>query len=322
MKCELIIKSYINSHWIREMKKRISPAAIQCLKEALTYIFWYKRDLRSFLYHALESSNILARINWDDLKRNIAHDLVNELMKDQEKYQTEIIDLMNEVCQMEDFSHLRRLDDGKKKETLAKEAVSALRKQFVGHQQLVEEIKQMELRRERAHKKSMQIQAVQQKLNELSSEYALLLGSTEPNKRGYRLEKILRELFEIFDLDPKASFKITGEQIDGAFSFEMTDYLLEAKWQKSPVAARDMDSLTGKLSRKLDNTLGLFISINGFAQDSVKAVSSGRRLIILMDGSDLMAVLEARIDLGQLLLRKRRNAAETGNIYLRFHEFL
>jgi hypothetical protein len=37
---------------------------------------------------------------------------------------------------------------------------------------------------------------------------------------------------------------------------------------------------------------------------------------------DLMAVLEGRIDLVQLLLRKRRKAAETGNIYLRIHEIL
>jgi hypothetical protein len=41
-----------------------------------------------------------------------------------------------------------------------------------------------------------------------------------------------------------------------------------------------------------------------------------------MDGSDLMAVLEGRIDLVQLLLRKRRTASETGNIYLRIHEVL
>lgn len=35
-----------------------------------------------------------------------------------------------------------------------------------------------------------------------------------------------------------------------------------------------------------------------------------------------MAVLEGRIDLVQLLLRKRREAAQTGNIYLRIHEIL
>jgi hypothetical protein len=35
-----------------------------------------------------------------------------------------------------------------------------------------------------------------------------------------------------------------------------------------------------------------------------------------------MGVLEGRIDLIQLLLRKRRHAAQTGNIYLRLHELI
>ncbi len=163
---------------------------------------------------------------------------------------------------------------------------------------------------------------VQTELDNLKSEFFKLVGSENPQQRGFSLEKVLKGLFEIFDLDPKASFRITGEQIDGAFSFEGTDFLLEAKWQKDPVAAKDLDGMAGKLSRKLENTLGLFLSINGFSEDAVRAHSSGRRLVILMDGSDLMAVLEGRIDLVHLLLRKRRKAAETGNIYLKIHEIL
>ena len=168
----------------------------------------------------------------------------------------------------------------------------------------------------------MQVNAVQQQLEAVKAEFFELVASDNPQQRGFLLEKILRGLFELFDLDPKASYRITGEQIDGAFSFEGTDYLLEAKWQKDPVAAADLDNLAGKLSRKLENTLGLFLSVDGYSEDAVKTHSSGRRLVILMDGSDLMAVLEGRIDLVQLLLRKRRHAAETGNIYLRIHEIL
>jgi hypothetical protein len=44
--------------------------------------------------------------------------------------------------------------------------------------------------------------------------------------------------------------------------------------------------------------------------------------MLLMDGSDLMAVLEGRIDLIELLYRKKRFAAQTGNIYLRIHEIM
>ena len=91
---------------------------------------------------------------------------------------------------------------------------------------------------------------------------------------------------------------------------------------KELISTEDLDAFAGKLSRKLENTLGLFLSINGFSEDAVKAHATGRRLMILMDGSDLMAILEGRIDLMELLYRKKRFAAQTGNIYLRIHEIM
>lgn len=304
------------------MDKTISPAAIQALKQALTLVYWFKSELRSFLSQCLSDPGVLSRLNWDDYKRNIVATLVDHLARNEEVYQRDLIRLMTEVCEVTDFSHLKRLEDGDKKAREAKEAVEALRAQLRGYQDLKEEEEKAEKRRADAHARMMRVNAVQKQLEELKQEFFQLVGSEHPQQRGFMLEKVLKGLFDLFDLDPKASFRIVGEQIDGAFSFEGTDYLLEAKWQQEPVVAADLDGLAGKLSRKLENTLGLFLSVNGFSEDAVKTHSSGRRLTILMDGSDLMAVLEGRIDLVQLLLRKRRKASETGNIYLRIHEIL
>lgn len=304
------------------MRKRISFAAIHALKEALSRVYWYKTDLRSFLSQCLSETEILKRLNWNEYKRNIVETLVSHLTTDEEKHQRDLIRLMSEICEINDFSHLLKLEDGKEKAELAEKSVEVLRSQMKGYQDLQLEEREVERRRQEALKRSLQVSAVQKKLNEIRELYYVLVGGNNPQKRGYDLEKILRDLFELFDLDPKASFKLIGEQIDGAFSFEGTDYLLEAKWQKDPVSAKELDSLVGKLSRKLDNTLGLFLSINAYTEDAVKVHSSGRRLVILMDGSDLMAVLEGRIDLVQLLLRKRRNASQTGNIYMKIHDIL
>ncbi len=302
--------------------KIIAPAAIQVLKEALTLVYWYKSDLRSFLTNAVADKALLARLNWQDLKRNIVAELVDFLASHQETFQRDLLKLMSDVARIDDFSHLRRLDEGEKKAKEAERAVEALRKQLGTHETVLEEQRRIEERRKAAYEKLVSVSAVQEGLTQLTKEYTELLGSGDPQGRGYRLERILRELFEIFDLDPRASFKVAGEQVDGAFSFEGTDYLLEAKWQAVPVRVADLDSLAGKLQRKLDNTLGLYLSINGYSPEAVSAFTSGRRLIVLMDGSDLMAVLEGRIDLLQLLLRKRREAAQTGNIYLQIHEIL
>lgn len=60
------------------------------------------------------------------------------------------------------------------------------------------------------------------------------LISADHQQRGYILERLLAELFELFDLDPRASFRVTGEQIDGAFTFDSTNYLFEGNGKLNP----------------------------------------------------------------------------------------
>ena len=304
------------------MHKKIAPAAIQALKEALTHVYWYKRDLQSFLSNCISDHRVLSRLNWTEYKRNIVATLVDHLSINEATYQNDIIRLMSEVSNITDFTHLRNLEDGDTKAEKANDYVEALRAQLKGHQDIVKEQKNIVERRKQADERLANVDAVQKELDTLKIKFNELVSSDNLQQRGFDLEKFLKKLFDLFDLDPRAAFRISGEQIDGSFSFEGTDYLLEAKWQSKPIGAKDLDSLASKLSRKLDNTLGLFVSINGFSDDAVNTHSSGRRLVVLMDGSDLMAVLEGRIDLVQLLLRKRRNAAETGNIYTKIREIL
>ena len=113
--------------------KRIAPAALNALKEALTYIYWYKSDLRSFLTQAVSDPAVLGRINWDDYKRNIAAALVDFLGNHEDIYQRDLLRLMTEVASIEDFSHLTRLDDGRAKAERARNAVRALRKLVAKH---------------------------------------------------------------------------------------------------------------------------------------------------------------------------------------------
>jgi hypothetical protein len=301
------------------MAKRISPAAIHALKEALSKVYWYKSDLRSFLTVALGDPPTVNRLNWQDHKRNIVGALVDRLASDEEHHQDSLIRLMFDVAAIDNFAHLKQLDDGPSKAEAAACAVKALGEYTSAHQGVLDEQEAIARRRQLAHEKRLQTQGLSEALESLRSQYYTLIGSTAPQQRGYTLERILRQLFELFDMDPRASFKITGEQIDGAFTFERTDFLLEAKWQQELVGIEELDAFTGKISRKLDNTLGLCLSINGYSPDAVSLHTANRPVMILMDGSDLMAVLEGRIDLGALLLRKRRHAAQTGELFLPIH---
>ena len=105
-------------------KKIISAAAITSLSEALTNVYWYKSELRSFLTQILSDSGILSKLNWEDYKRNIVSSLISILIKNQDYYMSDLLRLMNEVCNIRDFSHLERLEEGKKKAKIAQDSVS------------------------------------------------------------------------------------------------------------------------------------------------------------------------------------------------------
>ena len=235
---------------------------------------------------------------------------------------TAVAAVQYEVGKMDNFRHLEQLDDGSAKAERARRAVQDLRHIISAHDTVVNEEQHIEVRRKGAAEKLQKSKAVLEKLEDIRSRYMNLVTSTSPQQRGFELEKILYDMFDLFDLDPKASFRNTGEQIDGALSLEGTDYLFEAKWQKEITGIQDLDAFAGKVRRRLENTLGLFLSINDYSEDAVRAHSSGQAVIFLMTGADLMAVLEGRIDFISLLLRKRRHAAQTGEILLRIHEII
>jgi hypothetical protein len=298
------------------MAKAISSAAINALEEALVNIYWYKNDLERFLRIALNNPQLLQRLDFNNYsKRDVVSYLIDFMASNQNLFQDDLISLMAEVIKITDFSHLERLEDGQNKAKKAKTAVKALHSLYITHEELINEQKASEERRRIVKEKAAKYKGVQTKLEELKKVINELVVEKDAQKRGFKLETIITELFNLYDLDSRPSFRIQGEQIDGAFTFEKTDYLFEAKWTSKQIDREPLSWFSEKVSNKLDNTLGLFLSINGFT-DSAINLHKGRSLIILMDGQDLMAVLEGRISLLDLLLRKRRHAAQTGEIFI------
>lgn len=131
-------------------------------------------------------------------------------------------------------------------------------------------------------------------------------------QRGYELERFLRGLFDAYGLSSHASFRLTGEQIDGSFVMHDETYLLEAKWQNAPIGAADLHTFEGKLGQKASWSRGLFVSISGFSEEGLVAFGRGKSLIC-MDGFDLSEMLKRRLSLVDVLAAKVRRAAETGS---------
>jgi hypothetical protein len=304
-----------------DASKRVAPAVLQPLKEALTLAFWYKPDLRAFLQSVLGNRQLIAQLDWTGYKRTIVAQLVDSLASQQHKYFEDLLKLLLATADISDPAHLRRVDDGDQKYAAAVDALDTLRKQVGPYQRLRNDEEEAE-RRRATERAAAEIQhAMTKKIADLQVLFFELLR-LDAQRRGYELEKLLNELFAVFDIDAKSPFRIYGEQIDGAFTFDGTEFLLEAKWQDAKTPVSDLDAFGMKISRKLDNTLGLFVSMNGFQQSAVDLHSQGRPTMILMDGSDLSAVLENRLGLPELLTRKRQHAAHTGEIFRSAYEIL
>lgn len=143
-----------------------------------------------------------------------------------------------------------------------------------------------------------------------------LATSTNAQQRGYELERYLRNLFEESNLQPRKSFKIEGEQIDGSFCYANEIYLLEAKWQATPATKDDLVIFNEKVASKSSFTRGFFFSWSGFMPNSITTFNLGRvPHIILMDGQELTMILERRILFNEALAMKIRCLAEEGKCY-------
>jgi hypothetical protein len=294
--------------------RRINPAALQALKEALVLAFWYKNDLRGFLTSCLGRGDLVAHLNWTDYKRSIVAQLVNSLAADQHRHFDDLLNLLLATAEITDPSHLKRLEDGEKKYNDALSALETLRKHVEPYRRLRDEVEEAERRREAERIKAEMERAISEKLTELKAEFFEIV-KMPAQQRGYALETFLNGLFALFDIDAKSPFRIIGEQIDGAFTFE-GEFLLEAKWQDAQTPVSELDSFAAKVGRKLDNTLGLFVSMNGYQESAIQVHSRARPVMILMDGADLSAVIDGRISLPDLLRRKRQHAARTGDIHI------
>jgi len=302
--------------------RKFSSAAIQALKEALVHIYWRKKDLRSFVYHTIDNKPIVATIDWEN---NTKHEsmsvLIDRMTQRLDLYEDDLLKLFDATMHFDDFSHLEYWDEAEKKIQRAKKAVEALRRHASGYFSLKEE-KQRAAERRKAYEALISERlSREQKIGELRNDFYEISTEQNAQKRGYLFERFLNELFQLFDLESKGSFKLTGEQIDGAFTFEHQDYLLEAKWQQEPTRDGDLYDFGGKISGKLKVALGLFISFNGFSSESLEVDSPVVKSMILMDGADLTAVLDRRIGLTEMLFRKRRHAAEKGEVFLPFAKF-
>ena len=132
-------------------------------------------------------------------------------------------------------------------------------------------------------------------------------GSETPQQRGLLLEQLLNRVFDLHGIAVTRSFTRNGggEQIDAAFEFDGWHYLVECRWRERLADARQLDGLVGQVARSGKQTMGLFLSINGWSENVPPLLKQNPdKTVFLMHGYDLRLILAQPLDLRAALKTK------------------
>lgn len=137
--------------------------------------------------------------------------------------------------------------------------------------------------------------------------YDELAKGMDEQRRGFLLEDLLNRTFDLCEIPVVSGFTRNegGEQIDGAFKLDGWHYIVECRWRKKFSNIRELDGLSGQISRSGRQTMGVFLSINGWSTKVVPLLKQNPdKNILLIDGYDLRMVLASQVHLKEFLLAK------------------
>jgi hypothetical protein len=187
--------------------------------------------------------------------------------------------------------------------------------QLTNAERAQQNVKEVDAQRQNVSKEAM----LSRELVQLKEQLLLLSVEADRNKAGIALEGLLNKLFLLYELNPRAAFRITGEQIDGSFVLEGEIYLVEAKWEKKALPEADLLIFRGKIEGKSTFTRGVFIALNDVSDDAKIAITRGKSpSFFVMNGYDLMMILSEAISLTEFLKKRVRLLAEEGCVCVPF----
>jgi len=299
------------------LSKEISDSIRNCMLS----VFWRKVDVVDFLQSAGCTKDDLREIKeYETLgltKNAIIESVLRRLKARPDEGISPIRSIIRALTEWSTFDPYYFGPGGSLDLSKAKAAIRHLKEVQVKHDaRLIEDSKEQ--------KRKMEELKVKYSLADLQKKFFQLYKGLDENgaainlqKRGYLFEALLRDLFRLEDLNTTEQFQFNtvGEQIDGSLKYDGEHYIIEAKWQEESVASNALYQFAYKIEGKMYGR-GLFISINGFSPDSVRALTQGKSLkSILIDGADLALVMEGIWPFSEMLDRKVKAAQTLGLIY-------
>jgi hypothetical protein len=107
--------------------------------------------------------------------------------------------------------------------------------------------------------------------------------------------------------------RLTFQELGVLSHFSETSqiYLVEVKWTADPCPEAELLVFLSKVTSKSRYTRGIFISVNGISKSAAAAIVKGKQpSFFVVDGYDLMMVLEDNINLVDFLRQRQRLLGE------------
>lgn len=287
-----------------------SYALKKAIIDAICSNFYYHRELKHFLV-----STGYPPESFDNLQSTLTNKgkyvpvLVEELDKKMPK-------LLNNICI--ELAALQGPVDGGDPE-IGKRALAELRRQMglakisaPAPQPSVGEVDEKRLAEERERQNALD--RVKARFYELFR----WVGNEQERGRIFERE-LLVDLFAAYDIPYDPPYRAPAQEIDGKFTFGGRHWLVEARWRKDMENLNALAHFQFKVEDKLDGTLGLFISIDGFQPEAVqKLLQSGKRRVLLLHGGEFIKIVEQQISLPEALDRMVEDASKHGDIMAHF----
>lgn len=291
-----------------------------CIKDCLLGLIYKKVDLIDFFQNDCGCTRSdMAAVDASLTKATIVDTVLRNLHLRDDKGMVQMQSIIRNILQWGDFgSHWFR--NGTLDAAEAQKSIERLKKLLGEKTKLDEAAIDREKRRKEAESKQDKRRSFEQMRTDFNE---LVRMNEHAQKRGFAFEKFLNDMFQHAKVEVYKAYKLVGEQIDGSFKYEGENYICEAKWQDETAVTNQLYTFAGKI---LSNTMyprGAFFSVNGFAPSAVEMISMHKSPnLVLVDGSDLMCVLEELITLPELLSEKIRYAQTRACIYVSASEIL
>ncbi|MFG1918236.1 restriction endonuclease [Micromonospora sp. NPDC048898] len=148
-------------------------------------------------------------------------------------------------------------------------------------------------------------------VNRYANLRALAGGITE-SKRGMLFNQLLADALQRDGIDAECDARGPRGEVDVAFAYDGTWYLLEVKWEVEPINADPVRKLHDVLDERRPGSMGILASRSGF-NDSALRRAVGVRNIILFDRSHIEALLTGVATAHEIIMAANRSISVFGH---------